>query len=719
MPRNDFLGLTGMVKITNPDEVLNQDTLLGSTPPNTTLTEDQTKRLKINANPHRSLPDIPICSESNAQHATSEVPEVVTELYATVGDKVFLESGSTLRPEVQSSSNRNTTHHNLDHQQDDATSSYATVSNFEHPYNRVQIPDHPYAQVQNSRAKTASMSSAIIIASSVQNNNNDTMPNHSAADDDHIVDIPAAPAIAGRVSANQELPYMTPPIQANHFSGDSQDSSKGYTSISVREPLVNILVHANQNPSRSNQELIDSHYTTVSDDSDEMYAAIEEQPFSSPFEVYTSVSETYAQIHPPTNDNIVNDQPVPSAHVSIIKPEVSLNNNLPEVKDAGGSTVPNCSNTTQVLQLHTRQDSSSSCVSSVGNLESPKPMKRQANSPLPLPPSNPLHFVMNKQMSYNDNNKTDFYNNQDPVSIVETISQSESDVLVNGNVNSTMSPLESLGDSTNQNLKLSNLILSDESEITGPITDLEGMYAKVVKKHKLMLLKNDEKLDNLNNRTDTNLVFDNEVDESVSNKVHGSSSNLLPQIILNKSRNSETKSINNLRLSSEEKDPGYETICDKKKLQDTNSCIKNINDSIYRENYNTVPEILQSFKSNISSEISQNISDSCLDGDPNYEELNLPGIIKSDIDAYSTVPDLTSINDSSNQIQNEIKCELEHNYESVTQCNLASDNETNYDSIKSINTPNSVHGTLSTYQCEKTQPSKKIYSDAVDDYFQV
>lgn len=39
--------------------------------------------------------------------------------------------------------------------------------------------------------------------------------------------IPAASAIAGRVSASQELPYMTPPIvqPQQHFSGDSQDSS--------------------------------------------------------------------------------------------------------------------------------------------------------------------------------------------------------------------------------------------------------------------------------------------------------------------------------------------------------------------------------------------------------------------------------------------------------------------------------------------------------------
>lgn len=42
-----------------------------------------------------------------------------------------------------------------------------------------------------------------------------------------VSDIPAAPAVAGRVAASQDLPYMTPPItQAQHFSGDSQDSSR-------------------------------------------------------------------------------------------------------------------------------------------------------------------------------------------------------------------------------------------------------------------------------------------------------------------------------------------------------------------------------------------------------------------------------------------------------------------------------------------------------------
>lgn len=55
---------------------------------------------------------------------------------------------------------------------------------------------------------------------------------------------------------------------------------EGYTSISVREPLARILGRRG-----------DPHYATVSDDSDEMYAAIEERN--------TSGSETYAQISPP------------------------------------------------------------------------------------------------------------------------------------------------------------------------------------------------------------------------------------------------------------------------------------------------------------------------------------------------------------------------------------------------------------------------------------
>lgn len=128
-------------------------------------------------------------------------------------------------------------------------------------------------------------------------------------------DIQAANAISGGVQANQDLPYMTPPLlmllphppdpennsPQQHFSGDSQDSSnciifsfhnfsfimwwiiystncniliyfsniEGYTSISVREPLANIIAQtkAAYKQNQSTRPITDPHYATVSDDS--------------------------------------------------------------------------------------------------------------------------------------------------------------------------------------------------------------------------------------------------------------------------------------------------------------------------------------------------------------------------------------------------------------------------------------------------------------------
>jgi hypothetical protein len=190
-----------------------------------------------------------------------------------------------------------------------------------------------------------------------------------------VPDIQAATAIAGHISANQELPYMTPPLpsqetdppqqqqqQQSNFSGDSQDS-KGYTSISVREPLANIKAQTKVTNQRSRtQELVDSHYATVSDDSDEMYAAIEETG-----QVYMSGSETYAQIQPLAVLDITSEANSDGSHYPPQPPSVD--------------------SLKHVAQVHSRQASSSSAASSVANLGSPKPEKRQANSPLPPPPA--------------------------------------------------------------------------------------------------------------------------------------------------------------------------------------------------------------------------------------------------------------------------------------------------------------------------------------------
>ncbi|XP_028176697.1 transcription factor mef2A, partial [Ostrinia furnacalis] len=173
--------------------------------------------------------------------------------------------------------------------------------------------------------------------------------------------ISASVAISGQLPSSQELPYITPPSprpitdNAVHFSGDSTDSAKGYTSISVREPLSNIRAQSTKPPTQP-------HYATVSDDSDEMYAAIEEASVG-------EGSDTYAQIAPePRRREPAADRAQPDARRSA-PPEI------------GAST----SNAT-----HSRQASSSSCSNSTGALGSPKPEKRQANSPLP-PPPHPSH----------------------------------------------------------------------------------------------------------------------------------------------------------------------------------------------------------------------------------------------------------------------------------------------------------------------------------------
>ncbi|CAG0922919.1 unnamed protein product [Notodromas monacha] len=79
-------------------------------------------------------------------------------------------------------------------------------------------------------------------------------------------------------------PIPEVPVQP-HFSGDSQDS-RGYTSISVREPLDRIRAQMATTRQMANHE---SPYASVIEDSDEMYAAIDS----------AAGSDTYAQIELP------------------------------------------------------------------------------------------------------------------------------------------------------------------------------------------------------------------------------------------------------------------------------------------------------------------------------------------------------------------------------------------------------------------------------------
>lgn len=321
-------------------------------------------------------------------------------------------------------------------QADDISSPYASVRSPPHAYDKIRKAEHPYAQLQptaaNAIAETNSnnsrrASSESLLGSDVEN------PGTRQAE------IPAASAIAGRVSASQELPYMTPPIVQSqppaqqpssllpsnapppqqHFSGDSQDSSKGYTSISVREPLANILAQTKSAQQSLQQRKLarqfqDSHYATVSDDSDEMYAAIED-PNGPPGELYTSGSETYAQIQPMVVNVEVNSPQIPvapglamdrSSSPSVLQSTLMTTSTTSSTMEAPPTALPALSMppppppvtvAVAVGAQHSRQASSSSSIG--GILGSPKPEKRQANSPLPPTPKSNAGKVAGQYLS--------------------------------------------------------------------------------------------------------------------------------------------------------------------------------------------------------------------------------------------------------------------------------------------------------------------------------
>lgn len=401
VPKNELLGLDGVVKITNPEENLNhnhQSSELNDTTVTVRSVTPVTDSNDISRRPasaNRSLPDIPV--DSDRSQVESRLPlweqepngDTSSELYATVGENKNVTHPLLARPLPQNDAPTTsqqetlaeTAERNL--QPSDTYPSYATVKS-EHPYDKLKSNEHPYAQVGSSNQNTSGRAVELRHEDHVRNAAS-VPPTQAESEpippprtrravslnpppvEQPSHEIPAAPAIMGHIHANQDLPYMTPPIPG--FSGDSQDS-KGYTSISVREPLAKIKAQTKAANQRSRtQELVDSHYATVSDDSDEMYAAIED-----PGMEYTSGSDTYAQIQTTVPEVIPAPSPVLDAEE--INPASSAFPPQP----------PSVDSLRHVAQAHSRQASTSSATSSVINMGSPKPEKRQANSPLPPPP---------------------------------------------------------------------------------------------------------------------------------------------------------------------------------------------------------------------------------------------------------------------------------------------------------------------------------------------
>ncbi|XP_058061003.1 mucin-12 [Anopheles bellator] len=525
--KNDLLGLEGMVKLTNPEEMLMNSghstaghaagngaagsSSIGCEVRSSTGfgSDIETSNKRTSNAPHRSLPDIPIAEPPGDNNS---------ELYATVGDKVQdLPQGRS--PTTSLKKQTSVSQHSSISQADDISSPYARVRSPPHAYDKLRRMEHPYAQVTQpgTSSGAAGLGSGTALGGQ-SGKTNRAKPRDGGADDDDeededddelmspisrressqnledrdasTVDIPAASAIAGRVSASQDLPYMTPPIvqpPTQHFSGDSQDSSKGYTSISVREPLANLLPqnHPGAGAAKRRQILGDSHYATVSDDSDEMYAAIDDP--NNAGDLYTSGSETYAQIQPPNAVTVsveintgASSRPQPhplqastmasdtldagpggavavgssaamnrlSNHSTMTTASDEQQHHLPP-PPAVSTTALEGGLRAQTFVQHSRQPSSSSCTSSVGNLGSPKPEKRQANSPLPPTP---------KTLKHQTNS---FFSNSNQSVVL--VSETESG-LANGSISG--------GGGSSKPKK-------------SPSKDLEGMYAKVMKKNKL------------------------------------------------------------------------------------------------------------------------------------------------------------------------------------------------------------------------------------------
>ena len=105
----------------------------------------------------------------------------------------------------------------------------------EHPYAQLNAPSTSQttnAQLTSSHVDITAQSTSIqATALNEQQQHQQRSSHHSDNSQNHSespapqVEIPAASAIAGMISASQDLPYMTPPIANQHFSGDSQDSS--------------------------------------------------------------------------------------------------------------------------------------------------------------------------------------------------------------------------------------------------------------------------------------------------------------------------------------------------------------------------------------------------------------------------------------------------------------------------------------------------------------
>lgn len=604
-------------------------------------------------NSHRSLPEIP---HPVGRHDSGDT---ASEIYATVN----LVDGNK--------------------------QSAAASTSRDHPY------EHAYAKLQNeSHNVTVEITPDEASDSEIQIDERES--GQTVAES---VVISASVAISGQLPSSQELPYITPPSPrpntdtGTHFSGDSTDSAKGYTSISVREPLSNI---RSQNAKPSSTQ---PHYATVSDDSDEMYAAIEEASVG-------EGSDTYAQIAPeprrrdPTPDLLYND----STHAA-------RKSAPPEI---GAST----SNAT-----HSRQASLSSCSTSTGVLGSPKPEKRQANSPLPPPPPPPppaaarpsapphdhaaaqrhqrisstgdLHFNQDKlRRSLNEKHQrnnscvssSDFYGCNYPV---EKHRFSSGDLIrplvareLNFDIDQQENPADNLynsidgpGYSDYSSADANASLTSDQRATESPSRNVEEMYAKVMKKVKA---RNEEV-------TRRSIEYTHDEAEAHTSKFRGDDPGY-ETIDRKKSINHGYETIaHKERNNSQNQDPGYETV---KEVNKANNNLLKLNHHLHVD---SGPNSIIS--SDAGYEHISKTDNNASDSDPNYEVLrNQPPTPPYATIApnYKVQPTYSTVNKKPTKYNNwpannNDEATTEPNYESMPNeplYNTGSESDPNYESVR-------------------------------------
>lgn len=165
------------------------------------------------------------CGTSSPTHDVTKTNKIKSQNHNDKKPALTVSAQPNLKKQTSGGSQ-----HSSISQADDFSSPYARVRLPPHEYDKVKNEEHPYAQVVPNRGlqNDASLDETDGENSISRRQSLDTLE----LDGPREV-IPAASAIAGRVSASQDLPYMTPPIvqPGQHFSGDSQDSSSKLKSL--------------------------------------------------------------------------------------------------------------------------------------------------------------------------------------------------------------------------------------------------------------------------------------------------------------------------------------------------------------------------------------------------------------------------------------------------------------------------------------------------------